>query len=756
MRKAYAIFAAVAAVMLGGCGGSETLTITPEPESNGTIVYTDYQGAQRTATETVGAAEVRTGTGYGETLFDSAQKKCQHCHNELYDTWKTSMHSKSWSDPIFQSKHQDFLRTHIAKIGEDKSAVGGTLYTPTMFEKGVSKTCAKCHAPTAVYSQDLQVTLNALDVNVTDMNASVFATFKAEHESNVVDEGSFDPTQPATVVGIAADGTAYTATYHIGNAHNREGISCTACHNIETVRLMSAEGHDGGLMTLKKAMRVGPHGPIKKGAGETLVYSADATDKDMNYFFRLWGPELYADPGSVPHTADTFNAVDSNGKTADGRFTYKRTPLDDANHTRYTGGPFYGPFGVTGLDNHNADDTTDRTALVHPGFDKATHNPFGNFGKGLCLACHQRSSGAYESGDTDRFMELCSTWNAVSNGTDNNYEDTATSPKCQKCHMPRLADKRVLHQWGDPDALFTQADIHLTAHFDPDDTTTDATDNPVKGNWLNDHAFVGGSKIGSGNYKAKIQSGFGSSLGHELNGSMLTVTTTLQNRTAHMLPGAHPMRRMLTRVTLLDANGSAVPFTRATGQTTFAEVSNDVVSGDADATIDATGEATVAVGYDAVRTLDFPGKTPDLNGTEITSQRFSGEPITWTAPDSTVGSRYVEGGKIKGTVTNAAIVATEERSHFTRIYGHETGKMSGDTFVVRPGFDSNHVGGDNRLQPNETEHYTLTFDALSEGNYTLSYAVYYMQKGASGKFDPANPKLMISEVAAHSATILVE
>ncbi len=42
------------------------------------------------------------------------------------------MHGKSWVDPIFQSKLQDFLRTHINKIGEDKTAVGGIVYTEAM------------------------------------------------------------------------------------------------------------------------------------------------------------------------------------------------------------------------------------------------------------------------------------------------------------------------------------------------------------------------------------------------------------------------------------------------------------------------------------------------------------------------------------------------------------------------------------------------------------------------------------------------
>ena len=74
-------------------------------------------GGGRTDLEGPGDAEVIAGTGYQHTLFDSAEKKCQNCHNDLYDTWKTSMHAKSWKDPIFQSKYQDFLRLQASKIG---------------------------------------------------------------------------------------------------------------------------------------------------------------------------------------------------------------------------------------------------------------------------------------------------------------------------------------------------------------------------------------------------------------------------------------------------------------------------------------------------------------------------------------------------------------------------------------------------------------------------------------------------------------
>ena len=106
----------------------------------------------RTCLDGPGEAEVVAGTGYHNTLFDSADNKCQHCHNDLYDTWKTSMHAQSWKDPIFQSKYQDFLRLQISKIGS-KHPVSDIEYKPVMGTKA-AQVCIKCHAPAAYYSND--------------------------------------------------------------------------------------------------------------------------------------------------------------------------------------------------------------------------------------------------------------------------------------------------------------------------------------------------------------------------------------------------------------------------------------------------------------------------------------------------------------------------------------------------------------------------------------------------------------------------
>ena len=225
---------------LSGCGSSSDDSTPPATE----ITYTDYKGEERTAALTPGDAEVLAGTGYQHTLFDTAEKKCQNCHNRLYDTWKSSMHSKSWSDKVFQTKHQDFLRTHLAKIGA-KNNTEGTEYTTTTFSK-VGKTCAKCHAPAAIYSGDYMITLTEDNTtNVTDLNTTEWTSLRASLESNLAGATDYSPHEPTTVASIDKKGVLRTATYSIGHANNREGINCATCHSIETVRMMTDDMRDG-------------------------------------------------------------------------------------------------------------------------------------------------------------------------------------------------------------------------------------------------------------------------------------------------------------------------------------------------------------------------------------------------------------------------------------------------------------------------------------------------------------------------------
>ncbi|MEA1982458.1 MAG: multiheme c-type cytochrome, partial [Campylobacterota bacterium] len=750
--KALSLIAASSLLMVGlsGCGEDTEIVennvtvyvdrnVTVEVEKinlghqqireDGSIDYIDYKGEIRHAPASVGASEYHTGTGYGNTLFDSAENKCQNCHNELYDTWEGSMHGRSWTDPIFQSKFQDFLRTHLAKIGTtsdvvyEQASVG--VGTKNMFS-GASQTCIKCHAPGAYYAGDVKVTVSEI-ADATDLNTTQLADLKATHEKS-------NPAGELAV--IAANKIAnkiYKATFEIGHKANKEGINCAFCHSIETPRLMGL-GNDNDTYTLKGDIRVGPHGTIKAAAGSDLIYNVDATDADMNKFFRLWGPEKYVNPANTPKDANDFDV----NKSKDGRYTMHSIDLNGTNgKTHYTGGPFYGPYGVTGKNNENVTDDTNRSAHVNPHFNTDDgFNHFAENGKALCLSCHQRSAGAAtpagEAG-AGKFMELCSTWNAVTTGTDSNHNNDMTSPKCQKCHMERI-EGTVLHKWAEPNQLFSDKNV-LTPHFYPEDDDNYGDDNPVSAKWLNSHAFLGASKTGGDKAAAvaKIKSGFDADVTTSSDGSTLTVTTTITNKTGHMFPGAHPMRRTLSRLIVTDTDGKMLPVASATGNSTFGQITNTIATLTGK-TISATGDATVTLDDASNADLDFPGKVADLNGSMQTSQKFDASFVTITGTDGTIGSQSITDGVTTGTVFNAAIVDSNDTTNFTRIYGHETGKKYDGVFVVRPGFDSNMVASDTRLSPNETETYTTTYDITGKSGVSTTYKVYYMQKGANGKF----------------------
>ncbi|MFT7879673.1 MAG: multiheme c-type cytochrome [Sulfurimonas sp.] len=768
MKRVGRLMCITVAVFLIGCDSNNNFESNEPAEgelgyqtilSDGNISYIDYKGEERVSVPTAADAEYHTGTGFDHTLLDSADKKCQNCHNELYDTWKGSMHGKSWTDPIFQSKFQDFLRTHLAKIGTNPT--GDKEYTEQVF-KGAAQTCIKCHAPSAYYSGDVKVSVAPIE-DATDINTTAWSAMKAANEVN-------EPNgEIAVIAANSQQNKVYKATFQIGHEANREGINCAFCHSIETPRLM----REGDSYTLANAVRVGPHGPVKASAGDTLYYSPDSTDSDMNKFFRLWGPEK---PKDYSLTGD---ATETSNRTKDGRYAMVRKDINGTDgKIHFTGGPFYGPFGVTGVTNENETDDTNRSAYINPHFadehlnpafdddHAAAFNHFGDHGKALCLSCHQRSAGAAvpegEDGEGS-FMELCSTWNAVTTGGDNNMDDTVTSPKCQKCHMERI-EGRVLHQWARPDKLWTkEANPSLTAHFDPADPENLGDESPVVGEWLNSHGFLGASKTGGDKAAAvgKIKSGFGASLNAWRVGDTLVVKTTLSNKTAHMFPGAHPMRRVLTRLIITDGENNMLTPTATNGISEFADTEN-ILATLSGKRLDDSQPETVTVMENGSGDLEFPGKVADLDGSAVGSQKFDGSPVTVTGTDSTIANQTIEHGVTTGTVTNAAIVESGEVDMFTRIYGHETGKKYNEVFVVRPGFDSNMVEKDNRLSPNETEVYYLTYDISGKTGISATYKVYYMQKGANGKFpqgssgflsETANPKLMITEVFSDQKSV---
>lgn len=743
---------------LSGCGGgSSTSTITETTTEEPTV-------ESRTDLAHAGEAEFPTGIHYGNTLFDSADKKCQNCHFELYDTWKTSMHAKSWTDGIFQTKYQEYLRIQLSSIGKTGTpnytpgtitgpgsttvgtGVGAVTYSDVRNGGGTSRVCLKCHAPGAYYAGDFNISVERVGApgDYEGLDATALRSYLTNLEKDKT-----STLNATTVASVAKDGNVYTATYHIGHEANREGINCATCHSIESIRLMGIEPtegvRDGGELTLKQAIKYGPIGATRFAPGTTLKYDSNATNPHMNGFFSLVGPELYSDINDTPQDADGMNNTDK--KVWDGRFTMRSVEINGMNgKTHYTGGPFYGPYGITGTDNSNEDDDSNRSASsLGKDVFQAKDNHFSKHAKALCLSCHQRSAGAKDPNAVEgNQMELCSTWNAMSDGVDDNFLDTASSPKCTKCHMPRLDDKTVLHKWNKPNELFTRDEL-LTGYFDPEDGDGyGEAHNPVFGKWMNDHGFIGGNRQSGNNYKDKVKSAFEADVIAEKDGSTLTVTTSLLNKTAHMLPGAHPMRRMLTRVIVTDELGNMVPTISATGNSTFENTVNTVEPSNAGDTINTTGTGRGSVGvvYDGARKIEISGLAADLSDSNVTSQKFANTLHNISAADVINNINNITAtNEINATVTNAAITTDENNATFTRIYGRETGKMFGDTFIVRPGFDSNTVpdNRDNRLVPNEKETYTIKY-AIEEGKtYTVTYKVYYMLTGANGSF-PVDPE----------------
>jgi len=720
------------------------------------IHYVDYNNEVRVAATTPGASEYHTGTGYGNTLFDSAENKCQNCHNELYDTWEGSMHGKSWSDPIFQNNFEQFLRAQLALIGQDNTASGGRLYqeadvdvgTQNMF-KGAAQTCISCHAPGAFYARDVKINVTKIS-DEANLDATALAALKTEHEKLNNPDGEIAVISSNKFANNGS-GAIYKATFQIGHEANKEGINCAFCHSMETPRLMGLG--DETLYTLKGEIRAGAHGKVIKDAGSTLAYNSDANNSDMNAFFRVTGPERPA-LGSY-HQLGT--ATDAQYRQFNGRYSMARKDINGTNgKTHFTGGPFYGPYGVTGIKNENENDDTNRTEQVNPHFGE-DFNHFADQGKALCLSCHQRSAGAFD-GQTGQFMELCTTWNAVSTEGNNNHEDTLSSPKCQKCHMERI-EGTVLHQWAKPDELFTDKAL-LTPHFYPEDEDGYGEDNPVAAKWLNSHGFLGANKLTADPVASinKLKSGFDADITSSVTGDTLSITTTLKNKTGHMLPGAHPMRRMLTRVIVTDSDGNRLTPTSATGISTFGDISNNLVTLTGKKLADSQPETVTLQNTQGKEDLDFTGKVPDLNGSTVNSQRFYSDsgvgPVTIALPTGAgvPNTLTVENGVTKGKFFNAAIVDSNMTEKFTRIYGHQTGKFYNNVdgslvpaatpaaitedsvYIVRPGTDSNMARGDARLSPNETETYTLTYDISEKSGVSARYDVYYMQKGATGQF----------------------
>ncbi|NPA32005.1 MAG: hypothetical protein GXO04_00080 [Aquificae bacterium] len=591
-------------------------------------------------------------TGYGNTLFESANKYCMHCHYDLHETWKNSMHANSWKDPIFQKLYQSFLKYLVSeKLGLQGET--GTFTTDTF--KNVGKICLGCHAPGALYSQDFKLEIREVE--------------SAGEERNTF--SSFDPALETILYATnKLSGKTYEIVYHIGHENNREGINCALCHSVEEIKM----SHPGDTYTLSNPIKIGPIGPILYPAGYTLHFD---DEKERNAYFSIVGPEFYSD------YADTRNSQ----KTKDGRFRIKPIPIDGEGGTFYAGGPYYGPFGVTALDNVADDDQTDRRQIAQSANFNVPDNHFNTFSKTLCLSCHQRSAKRIDSNPANvkgLFMELCTTLNAI----DPSPYPTEHTPKCTTCHM-EYRTGILINKWKQRGVSWELSQI----------PTEGIRDFMVRG-IFSSHRFEGASspdKVRSG-VEVKITS-------LSVEGTKVKVEYYVKNKTAHMFPGAHPMRRVFTILRVFDQNGNPLPLSEAYGITKF----EDVVY-----TYDSPSFAQPIRVEIKKRNepVTFLGKIEDING-EVCSQWIDYDPQTQT------GSKLIV-DKCDG-----------ELYSFTRVYGREL--INTKTASLAPGFAAD-TSRDNRLVPNEVEYYTVYFNLPQnyEGSIIAKLGVYYHKTGATG------------------------
>ena len=676
-KIAFILIAVFSVYLLGSCAKKDSETASASDEYLVSIVQ-------------------QASTGPGRTLFESANDKCQHCHYDLHDSWENSMHAQSWSDQIFQTKYREFLRHVIVnKIGKSSAT---TFNTKTASKVGAI--CASCHAPSALASGDMTVVVTE-DANAVESNVS----------------SPFDTDAAFTVIGTSAtDGKQYSATVSIGHKNNREGISCAFCHSIEEVHMTKA----GDTYVLKSAIKPSPiSGTELYAAGSSLAYNASTADADMNAWFKLVGPELYKKPGTT-YAGGT--------KKRDGRYRLKPIPTGKGH---FAGGPYYGPYGMTGTTNESPYDKTDRAAIAalakDNGYDSSTtDNHFEDRSKALCLSCHQRSAGADDTVIAGKqFMELCTTWSV----TENNVYATDSSPKCAKCHMERRTGV-VINEFKQEGVAANTTGMNQTLI------------DQITANNFHSHEFEGAG------VKNKIAAALTAvSSASAISASSFTATVSILNNTAHMLPGAHPMRRMAFSVRAVDADGTALTVSSSTIATTY---NNDTTFVYADARF----SADVSVPVKA-RTTAGP---ITLNGwTAYTDGTFATQKLDW---DGTTGTKRIVDS---GATDRVMRLYGRQTLNDTASTGGTVGTLDA-TDKVAAGFASNTVI-DNRMQPNQKEVYSVAFSTTGATlPITLKTRVYYLRKGAggtlpfdsTGELDTAkvtSKKLKIIEVHTTDTTV---
>lgn len=208
----------------------------------------------------------------------TSSEVCGSCHQQIYGTWKNSMHARSLEDPVFRVAYLEAY--YETKGGAKKICIG--CHAPTTFvtgdndlDRSISRegiTCDFCHSVVSVRpgAKGGPFTLDVGWVKRGSLGAVTSPAhgtqYSEVHERSLLCAGCHEYTNShgVTVLGTYSEWK--------GSPQAKEGIHCQSCHmprlggeivppTVKEIpeKFVSTHGVAGGhsLTQLKKALKVG-------------------------------------------------------------------------------------------------------------------------------------------------------------------------------------------------------------------------------------------------------------------------------------------------------------------------------------------------------------------------------------------------------------------------------------------------------------------------------------------------------------------
>lgn len=188
----------------------------------------------------------------------TSARTCGHCHVDIYNSWKNSLHAFSLSDPIFDTAYMQALK----EVGQDAGKICLGCHAPmTLFngdydlKEGVTRegvSCDFCHTVTAVHLNDHDAPFSA-DPGLVKRGI-IKEAGSPTHEVAYSDLHGTSEFCGGCHNYVAANGTPIMTTYDEWREgpYAREGVQCQNCHMVlgegkivteEVKRIASSEFH---------------------------------------------------------------------------------------------------------------------------------------------------------------------------------------------------------------------------------------------------------------------------------------------------------------------------------------------------------------------------------------------------------------------------------------------------------------------------------------------------------------------------------